>query len=97
MILNFEQIALAAGFTPEADGKFNLPPNQGTADALGVAAAGLIPAWSPGDPPTDVTLTGAGPVWGYLAVAHALHGRVRTLRFAAPNCPDGITVHSHGA
>lgn len=45
---------------------------------------------------TGVTLTGAGPVWGHLVIAHALHGRVPTLTYAAPNAPD-ITVWAHGA
>ena len=27
----------------------------------------------------DVTLTGPGPVWLYLRLAHALHGRARKL------------------
>jgi len=32
----------------------------------------------------DVTLTGPGPVWLYLAVAHALHGLARSLRYDSP-------------
>lgn len=32
----------------------------------------------------DVTLTGPGPVWLYLAVAHALHGVVRSLAYDSP-------------
>lgn len=41
-------------------------------------AIGTVP---PGD---DVTLTGAGPVWLYLRIAHALHGRARTLTYDSP-------------
>ena len=32
----------------------------------------------------DVTLTGAGPVWLYLHVAHALHGKARRLWYESP-------------
>ncbi len=33
---------------------------------------------------SDVTLTGAGPVWLYLRLAHALHGKCRSLRYDSP-------------
>lgn len=32
----------------------------------------------------DVTLTGPGPVWLYLAVAHALHGKATRLWYDSP-------------
>jgi len=32
----------------------------------------------------EVTLTGAGPVWLYLKIAHALHGRARKLTYTSP-------------
>ena len=32
----------------------------------------------------DVTLTGQGPVWLYLAVAHELHGVARSLTYESP-------------
>lgn len=32
----------------------------------------------------DVTLTGPGPVWLYLRIAHVLHGRVRMLNYDSP-------------
>jgi len=32
----------------------------------------------------DVTLTGNGPVWLYLRIAHALHGRARKLFYDSP-------------
>lgn len=35
-------------------------------------------------PGADVTLTGRAPVWLYLRVAHALHGRVRVLSYDSP-------------
>lgn len=51
---------------------------------------------SPGQPVEGVTLTGPGPVWGYLTIAHALHGRVPRLLYAAPNAPE-LVIFSHGA
>jgi hypothetical protein len=35
-------------------------------------------------PGADVTLTGPAPVWLYLRLAHALHGRVRKLDYESP-------------
>jgi CRISPR-associated protein (Cas_csx3) len=35
-------------------------------------------------PGADVVLTGPGPVWLYLRLAHALHGRARSLRYDSP-------------
>lgn len=35
-------------------------------------------------PGADVTLTGPGPVWLYLRLAHTLHGRARTLTYDSP-------------
>lgn len=32
----------------------------------------------------EVTLTGAAPVWMYLAIAHALHGKVKRLVYRSP-------------
>jgi len=32
----------------------------------------------------DVILTGQGPVWLYLAVAHALHGVAKSLTYDSP-------------
>ena len=32
----------------------------------------------------DVTLTGPGPVWLYLRLAHTLHGIARSLRYDSP-------------
>lgn len=95
MLLTFNDIAAEAGFVPGADGKLNLPATQATADALAVAALTLVGPWQPGDEPATVTMTGPGPVWGYLTIAHALHGRVARLVYAAPNAPE-ITVFSHG-
>jgi hypothetical protein len=35
-------------------------------------------------PGTDVTITGAGPVWLYLRLAHTLHGIARSLTYHSP-------------
>ena len=35
-------------------------------------------------PGADVTLTGPGPVWLYLRLAHTLHGRARVLTYESP-------------
>ena len=35
-------------------------------------------------PGADVTLTGPGPVWLYLRLAHVLHGRARKLIYESP-------------
>ncbi len=35
-------------------------------------------------PGADVTLTGPGPVWLYLRLAHRLHGRARNLTYESP-------------
>ncbi len=33
---------------------------------------------------TDVVMTGPGPIWLYLSLAHVLHGRVRSLSYLSP-------------
>lgn len=94
LVLDFATISGAAGFEPGPDGRLNLPATQETADALARAALDLAP-WQPGQDSFEVVLTGAGPVWGYLAIAHALHGRAAKLIYSAPNAPS-IVVFSHG-
>lgn len=32
----------------------------------------------------DVILTGAAPIWLYLKIAHALHGKVKSLSYSSP-------------
>ncbi len=32
----------------------------------------------------DIILTGAAPVWLYLAIAHALHGKAKKLSYSSP-------------
>lgn len=81
------------------DGKVNLPATDDVALALGAAALTIAlggkTSWSPGDPiPDSVTLTGPGPVWGYLAIAHSLHGCVPALYYSAPNAT--IKIYGHG-
>ena len=94
--LDFTAIAARAGFQPGPDGRLNLPPTQLSADALCHAALSLLPDWAPGSPAIAVTLTGAGPVWGHLCIAHALHGRAARLAYVAPNTPDPIVIFNHG-
>jgi len=42
----------------------------------------------------DVVLTGPGPVWLYLKLAHALHGRARSLRYRSPVTGD-VPIFDH--
>jgi hypothetical protein len=42
----------------------------------------------------DIVLTGAGPVWLYLKIAHALHGRARKLMYRSPVTGD-ILIFDH--
>jgi hypothetical protein len=42
----------------------------------------------------DVVLTGAGPVWLYLRLAHALHGKARRLSYRSPVTGD-VVIFDH--
>lgn len=42
----------------------------------------------------DVVLTGAGPVWLYLKIAHALHGKARKLIYRSPITGD-VVIFDH--
>jgi hypothetical protein len=42
----------------------------------------------------DVVLTGQAPVWLYLKVAHALHGKVRKLVYRSPVTGD-VVIFDH--
>jgi hypothetical protein len=42
----------------------------------------------------DVTITGPGPVWLYLRLAHTLHGIARTLRYDSP-VTGSVVVFDH--
>ena len=38
----------------------------------------------------EVILTGAAPVWLYLDIAHALHGKVKSLIYRSPVTGDAV-------
>jgi len=42
----------------------------------------------------EVILTGAGPVWLYLVLAHALHGKTALLMYDSP-VTGPIIIHDH--
>jgi hypothetical protein len=42
----------------------------------------------------DVVITGAAPVWLYLKVAHALHGKARKLIYRSPVTGD-VAIFDH--
>ena len=42
----------------------------------------------------EVVLTGQGPIWLYLKVAHALHGKVRKLSYDSPVTGE-IVIYDH--
>jgi len=42
----------------------------------------------------EVVLTGPGPVWLYLAIAHALHGKARKLIYRSPVTGD-VVIFDH--
>lgn len=42
----------------------------------------------------DIVLTGAGPVWLYLKIAHALHGKARKLSYRSPVTGD-VVIFDH--
>ncbi len=42
----------------------------------------------------DVVLTGAAPVWLYLKIAHALHGKARKLIYRSPVTGD-VLIFDH--
>lgn len=44
----------------------------------------------------DVVLTGQAPIWLYLAVAHALHGKVRKLWYNSPTTGE-VLIFDHSA
>ncbi len=57
--------------------------------ATGMAKLGELPNYEAQvremvAPGADVTLTGPGPVWLYLRLAHTLHGRARVLTYDSP-------------
>jgi hypothetical protein len=57
--------------------------------ATGTAKLADLPAYEArvrelAPPGADVTLTGNGPIWLYLRLAHAVHGRARKLFYLSP-------------
>jgi len=42
----------------------------------------------------EVILTGAAPVWMYLKIAHALHGKATTMKYDSPSTGE-ITIFDH--
>lgn len=42
----------------------------------------------------EVVLTGAAPIWFYLKVAHALHGKARKLLYRSPVTGD-VVIFDH--
>ena len=42
----------------------------------------------------DIVLTGVGPVWLYLKIAHALHGKARKLVYKSPVTGD-VVIFDH--
>jgi hypothetical protein len=44
----------------------------------------------------SVILTGAGPIWLYLQISHALHGRVKRLSYLSPATgEEPIIIYDH--
>jgi len=41
-----------------------------------------------------IILTGAAPIWMYLSIAHALHGKATTLKYWSP-ATDEVTIFNH--
>lgn len=42
----------------------------------------------------EVVLTGAGPVWLYIKIAHALHGKAKKLIYRSPVTGD-VVIFDH--
>jgi CRISPR-associated Csx3 family protein len=42
----------------------------------------------------EIVLTGAGPVWLYLKLAHALHGKAKKLMYRSPVTGD-VVIFDH--
>ncbi|MFN3740324.1 MAG: CRISPR-associated protein Csx3 [Thermodesulfovibrionales bacterium] len=42
----------------------------------------------------DIILTGQGPIWLYLKIAHALHGKARKLIYRSPVTGD-VVIFDH--
>jgi len=42
----------------------------------------------------DIILTGQAPIWLYLVIAHAIHGKVKSLKYTSPVIGE-ITIFDH--
>ena len=42
----------------------------------------------------DIVITGPGPVWLYLKIAHALHGKAKSLMYRSPVTGD-VVIFDH--
>lgn len=82
--MNVPLISLDVSTLYTADGTARLSRLD---DYVREALAGVTPG-------ADVMLTGAAPVWLYLRLAHALHGRVRVLSYSSP-VTGPVTVFDH--
>jgi hypothetical protein len=95
--IEFASLASLAGFPVDSTGKASLPATQETADRLAAEAVAYCGGhWVPGMARVEVVITGAGPVWAYLVIAHALHGRCVRLTYAAPNATIVVFDHAGG-
>lgn len=45
----------------------------------------------------EVVLTGAAPIWMYLKIAHALHGKARRLIYSPAALNEDIIIFDHSA
>lgn len=68
-------------------------------DATGEAKLNMLPEYIKkaltiaGDG-NEIVLTGRGPIWLYLKIAHALHGRVKKLIYNSPVTGD-VVIFDH--
>jgi len=44
---------------------------------------------------SEIVLTGAAPVWLYLAIAHELHGNARKLYYRSPALDEDLLIFDH--
>lgn len=51
-------------------------------------------AWKLAGSGNEIILTGQGPIWLYLKVAHALHGKARKLVYNSPVTGD-VVIFDH--
>ena len=63
-----------------------------TAKSPPAAVPGAVPA-AAGEG-QDAVLTGAAPVWLYLTIAHALHGKAKRLIYRSPVTGD-VVIFDH--